>query len=1770
MSTVAELINKMNTTPEFAKLSYDEQVQLRAQLLPDALKTDSNFLSLDPTTRSALFQDIVIGQAPRLEDPIRQKQMEDLITAAKGSDPQAAMTAKKQIEAIASNQAFAANSLLAGSLGAGLGWLAEQATKVAAPLYPQELRDQMMKSLPAAQASAENFSNPRDTVKMSDYFQSQLDPNSGEYRRIQAVKTAAPIIGNLLDWSVIGAVTGGTGGVGTGLGKLAMKAAVGAAERATTMSGRFAWTLGKQASHAALTASIGTAREFALDTIKKGEVDPNIQNLLVNNAKNFAGYFLGDAIFNFALDTVLPVVKSMSQIYYPKGQIKEGLKGLTDIEMQNHLLDILGGRELAPTLVAQFDRNGSYRAMQAAVKVSQNVTAATDEQLLSTVLSHHNLNLTPLEGGAYRVNLAGLDSLLGAPIEVLNAYHAMGKIRFENLDTVKRWFMQRMETGVTTPLGYEVSKVPGAMFKYKSFAEQDMGLEALAQDHIVTNKGLKMWQEEVDNFIPFLTPEQQQANLRWIYQEYNNPEALQGAAGAMAQNAGVQKNLQALLTEMGIKDKVVVYRGGFPSEDPGKWKGFTNGSFSLDEASNFKKPFDAYWDAVKGDITIAPTKKEWAKYNRQSKPGSVFAYLVPKEDIVGFGAQSEFEVYWRTANAEYLGNTLDPNLRKIHAALIEDAYSKGQMIPQEVAMEYPQLLPPWRRPLTEMEPAAGAYKAELNQVIKGKINNPASVDTLVRLYAPDESGVYKPSQLQAFVQHTGSLMGMKKAELDSLKIVTVPTTGEVYGEQIVFQTPKDRFVLKSSPRASAEVENLTRIMSMIEEAAGGSQIKGLTKKVVGGYGQSILNQKLFTPQWADLAAKDLNLELKQLNPREWVLTDVNGGVTFRGPYQDAKLELVRQAVDPEYLKAYLSREGFTLRQTKEMEYQVFAPGSAEPIARGATVQDVLRDAPQLLPKIPSRLGPDLAVVVPGKRVDVVYQKNLAVGSYPNLMQALDSYSNEATINGKVSLHVGKSGYVYANRLNKQLEVYIPEVGYRKYFDKVADAKAYMEGGWQSAEEIQRIANVKGYFVKPMGGKYLLWSNGISIKAENIDQLKAILRDVPVPEWAPELSGLTEESLKGLPQFGDGAFQPVSFIDNSKTPGKWSVLSQFWQDPIFWFEGWVKKGGDENILKAIHQLEVTRKAVIGADHEAAQWLIAAHSPGGKMLSDDRLEILGEYLNAKGTEKQDLAAVMSGEELKVADQMRQFYDGLKLKYGVDPIMFKEVYFPHISRFVMSKPAKKMYGEGDTAVLLQDVFGPNPPAELDAFFKHWRVSDVLGVAMERNSLKAAMKYVAVGNRQTIQGEAWKNAMEVLGTTTDDIGKRRFLTYLNDVKGLPQGNAAIVVKQAALEDLKKLGLEGGPATHLLDTIMSMGYTAALGFSPWKSVRNALDIYVTVAPRLGWDGNEWLAKAARDIHADREGIIFNRYKASGDITAAQRVAGGEDFMTEGKLGKVLKSGMAWYKNSDELTRAIAYHATELKFENALRVYTAGLEGKGKIMTEDAFEEMSGFCTLSPTKANEIRGYIRKQQWGVAKAAYASQIVDETLFPYRGGLTPLAFRGVVGKLFGMMGHYPVYYIENIRRAIQYGTPATKIAFAGLFLANSAALYGTMKLMGTTGQDYVPWNPAAFTGGPYYQMMNTALMTLGRGYQGRQARAELFGMQNDATSPVGFKIDITKSNFARWFIPGGFQLLKMQKGLDYWNQGDHWSAFLSMLGTTPDPLGENLWNGGEVADVGAVR
>jgi hypothetical protein len=96
-------------------------------------------------------------------------------------------------------------------------------------------------------------------------------------------------------------------------------------------------------------------------------------------------------------------------------------------------------------------------------------------------------------------------------------------------------------------------------------------------------------------------------------------------------------------------------------------------------------------------------------------------------------------------------------------------------------------------------------------------------------------------------------------------------------------------------------------------------------------------------------------------------------------------------------------------------------------------------------------------------------------------------------------------------------------------------------------------------------------------------------------------------------------------------------------------------------------------------------------------------------------------------------------------------------------------------------------------------------------------------------------------------------------------------------------------------------------------------------------------------------------------------------------------------------------------------------------------------------------------------------------------------------MLGQFGNFSTSYAAFVTRAAKYGTASQKAAFYGRWLATGAAFAAAAYGAGLRWQDWMPWAPAQFAGGPLFNTMINAMQAVGSNYRGRQARGELNSM-----------------------------------------------------------------------------
>ncbi|MFH1624117.1 MAG: hypothetical protein ABID54_03045 [Pseudomonadota bacterium] len=1051
---------------------------------------------------------------------------------------------------------------------------------------------------------------------------------------------------------------------------------------------------------------------------------------------------------------------------------------------------------------------------------------------------------------------------------------------------------------------------------------------------------------------------------------------------------------------------------------------------------------------------------------------------------------------------------------------------------------------------------AAATKTKVRQKIKGSIplSELNDVDVLTRMIAP-VGGRFQGKDARNFTKALLASLGEGDEVLRDVSTLTTSKGLQVkLGKDVLATLPMDALNPEAEFKAvSSLVDAIVHRTSRDVRAEGlaAAADKALVKKRLEAlvdwesYRASLHRQQLYTPGWSDYAA-DKVLGGKILKESDNTLTVMKGSTPLGNfdNYDDLGEWMVAQTIDPDHFRKYLWDEyGFTLeRNASTGRWKVKAQGSV--VYEAEHISDVIIDG-GFNPKIASELGPELAVVDNGT-LEVTYRQGIAVGKYKDILKNLDNFTDKQV----VPKFVGKN--LKLHEPSRTVEVFVPDINYRKSFKSIDAAKKYLQGGWDEYEELTKIAGRKGYRVMTDGGMLHLYDEtGGSITVHSLEELKAVSTKIPVPEYAPEFTQLQDEILHGI-KTADGELFTGHFVTE---PTKWDFMPEknspllniqaYYRPPDAWLIKAVEKGADPEFLKIFRGTESTRRLMRQSEEHWRKVIISTFKPGGKTLSkSERLPI--KHLLELDEELWGLAKEawhLSDDQLKVATNLKREFKAMGELFGVDPDRMLQEYFPHIR-----KELSAYWNKGELDSEIRNLFGSAreaKPRTLDAFFEHSRVVDVANLVYEDDPLKAILKYSSVGHRKTFLGDFWKDATDFLsspsGEKMDSKAQIRVLRYLADVMGVPSARNDVFLREFVQDFADKIGWPKNYQRDLIAALREWGYVGAMGMRPWLPIRNMFQIFTTLAPRVG---NSHVWRAAHKVAEDKAGDIFHTLRNKGVLQPDLPVYGGELISESTLRGKLAKAGLKWYRNSDDWTRAVAYTATFDKF-----MVAAGDFASHKIDYE-TFAKRSGYRKVAKDLRVQIEGLIQDGKWNSAADSLAYNMVQETMFPYRSG-TGFLFTGAVGKLFGQFGHYSMWYTENVKRMIKYSMESGGIGevalTAGTWLANTTALYAGMKnIFGIDEKAFLFWNPMTFSGGPFFNLgidFLSAIMDL-RSYKGDVAKAKVFGLtRKDGKLHWDFE-SFKKSEIAKWY-PYGFQHRSMKKAVEYLNTGDYYRAFLAM-------------------------
>ena len=918
------------------------------------------------------------------------------------------------------------------------------------------------------------------------------------------------------------------------------------------------------------------------------------------------------------------------------------------------------------------------------------------------------------------------------------------------------------------------------------------------------------------------------------------------------------------------------------------------------------------------------------------------------------------------------------------------------------------------------------------------------------------------------------------------------------------------------------------------------------QKFVPIYKEQVKKRALYTPSWVEDFVKQHDGVMQSL-PEGRMQATIQGKVIEGADHNEIADEILKQFAvsDPGMVKTYLANyEGIKLTQTKEGKF-ILKKGKTLVSKKPYDSLDALfSDRPDLIPRIPSDYGPKVTLV---NNQTLAYNQGLLTGSETDILTELSKFKDV-----KRGGHPFKFKDATVVPLGTEFEVTVKNLGYKETFNSMDKVQEFLNKGLY--EKLDYIAPRKGFILTPYNGQFhLTTSGGKTFVADSLDEAAGLLSNKGImPEWAPELTGIDAQlakSLKKLPGFQYKPQSPMPQVE-PKNLSSFDIFQSMYRAPDQFFRKAFKKGvsGADDVLKQFRRVEDTRDVITGMTQRLAPLIDDVFkTKAGKALKVKDRRLVTALLEMDHTKWDDFIGKnkLKSDIKEIAENVRSFYgqhaeDGLFLYMGNDPNTFLKRYAPVIRKHLTT--STKHYAGVDD--LLKDAFSEQVPKGLDVFFKHSRVEDVAELVREMDAKTLLQKYVMLGHREKFLGplveDISKWAVNTKGKV-DEALLRRFTAYIGDVVGIPSTLGEKMAQDFTSRFFKEMKIgDKVLAKNFTEVMMGTSYLATMGWRAYLPIRNSFQIWTTLAPRVG---NTWTAQALKTLNADKVGDVYRMLQKRGIITSGLPVGGATLFKGGDVTAKVMKSGLHWYKNSDSFTRAVAYLACKSRFDDAVLRFQKGLTNQKR------FIKQSGLWNLAEDRLDQALQLINKGQADSAMDLFGREMVTETMFPYRAGTQPLAFRGVVGKLFGQMGHYPVYWLENIRRGLGRGSFIQRGAYAARFLGNTTAIAGALGAIGIRSNSFLAWGPAQFTGGPWYDLINQGVQLWGGGYEGRVARSKLLGIKERDGAPYWDLKALSKSQLFQMLIPGSLAARSLIKAGNYLNQGDYFK-FIMSLGSVP--------------------
>lgn len=871
--------------------------------------------------------------------------------------------------------------------------------------------------------------------------------------------------------------------------------------------------------------------------------------------------------------------------------------------------------------------------------------------------------------------------------------------------------------------------------------------------------------------------------------------------------------------------------------------------------------------------------------------------------------------------------------------------------------------------------------------------------------------------------------------------------------------------------------------------------------------------------------------------------------------------LYRSTVDlnPAEVGQHLKRNfGLELRPPKTGEpssHWTVRTQGGEILEQAGDLDTLLSRNPNWTPKAPIEQAPMLEI--DPTTSDLVFERNLVRGPAEQVLELGRAYkSRMMSAADQFVKAVEKEGVdVYYRGVNRKYVLAAEQFGLTKEFDSLEAALRWVGKQRNNYVDLADVAAEKGMKVYPFRGQYVVQSIDGSNKAfASISDVKAYLRQRPqLAGFEKELSGADEALIAKLQQEGlevpSGEPRGVwNDYDLENTFEKWGEAEGVVKDSGRTYFGLAGRPPDAVLQQLGADLGVPE--LYSRFYEPMEKAITSYKGMSNTFDDiinrifkgvkaHEAELLTELWELPEAGWADRAAEigldLTEDHRRALRQSRLFLnEELGRLFGVDGYKLLNNYLPHIRAWAHNPTHNvdpNQFGDGILKTILK---ADKLPDDIHAFMKHFRTQDMLALGTERNLKRILRVYAHKGSKVLTMNDQYQRAKQWVNRAKESgLLNEAALTYateyLEDVMGMTKDSSLMAARQWSVKMgehfynwLQKSRLV--PASvkakvqvqDMFSVMQGLTVGATMSFKGWMPLRNMQQIWTMLAPRLGPGGGRVILEAFDRVNKNGDDIA-RHLRSTGRLTGEIPVFG---YKSEGLLGFFNRKGMQIHKNSDDFNRMITDQSVDIMMEDAAKRLLRGS------INEKQFLELSGLRRLNEQSAHLVSQTLEQKGYMAAKDLYGDILTRETQALYREGAAPALFRkSQFGKLFGMFGQYPTYYLENLRRGLSNGTVMDRAGFVGLTALYSAGLWTLFeKGLGISANDFTPRGQMFFTGGPYFDL----LMNLKKAAAG------------DWDAP---RADQLLREGRRLFTPGSSAGKAIQDGVKFWQAGDTYNALL---------------------------